>query len=363
VARRNSHGRVGREACKLRLGPPPGFTAGAPRSLLATRTSASHRDGDYHRQHETSNDGQRKSRKHDETGPDARAVLWRRGIGIPHVATGNEGTADEQASPTGPANCPCRTHATRGNVTFAVTGNTAQRFMKTTSLRSRQSTRVELLRSIDSGRASTVAEVALLDVPVSAGKRSRAPPPALGDDQVHVGLVDNCSVGSHCAPRQFRRGARLLTGSLGALVLAGCALTGPPTGTGDPGNMRLRAIAADRILHVLPPHSTRTAAFATTPAAWDSDYRYWSAPTATSYFTSRSTVRSVFQFYAKLASTDGWTPSLKNSLGLVRTWHKTQPGGYLVDLDLNVAGRPQSSAQVDAEPYNLSEDANPIAKS
>jgi hypothetical protein len=148
-----------------------------------------------------------------------------------------------------------------------------------------------------------------------------------------------------------------------AALIAGCSVNGPPSGTGDPGSVRLHDIVKDPALNALPPDSLRHGSLIKKPAVWDSVYSFWTGPYVLSVFSSTRTIEQVFRFYARHAAADGWTADIVNPLGLIGSWHKTYPAGVTAHLGLNEPGDPRNARHVEPGFYTLTESADPIRKS
>jgi hypothetical protein len=152
-----------------------------------------------------------------------------------------------------------------------------------------------------------------------------------------------------------------LTFAVAAALTAGCTLNGPPHGSGDPGNQRLHTLTADRMMHTLPADSQRYRSLYIQPATWDTSYHYWSSPKVTSEFTSRLTYGQVYSFCGNLIAADGWVADARDpSFGLVWSWHKAFPGGFVARMQLQ-AGKVNSTSD-HASLYDLVEVADPIRK-
>lgn len=146
-------------------------------------------------------------------------------------------------------------------------------------------------------------------------------------------------------------------------LTAACSANSLPSGTGDPGNQRLNALATDRVVNTYPAGSQPSGTLYTQPAKWDTSYHYWGSPMVARNFTSHLTLQRVYAFYGHLAAADGWVATSRSPLGLVWNWQKTFPGGYSARLHLAEPNVARSSAEVSDEPYQLIESADPITKS
>ncbi len=141
-----------------------------------------------------------------------------------------------------------------------------------------------------------------------------------------------------------------------ALLVASCT-SSPPAGTGDPGNVRLHALANQSIFHVLPPDATFAKPTKFYPATWDSIYGGWSDVALNVYITSKQSMGSVYAFYADYAAAHGWKVVNRGLFNLVQTWKKTLPDGVVayLGLDVNWTSFPTSPNQVEPS-YTLNGD-------
>src|SRR5258708_796230 len=128
-----------------------------------------------------------------------------------------------------------------------------------------------------------------------------------------------------------RRAVLLLAaGGLAATCAAAAACGGigkPPNP--DPGNRRLRALAADPVFARLPPGAVRTS-WQENPAKYRSDVfegSGWDGPSVTLTFTSSQSVLDVYRFYAERAHEAGCRPWQTLSNGLTGSWLKHIAGG------------------------------------
>jgi hypothetical protein len=117
------------------------------------------------------------------------------------------------------------------------------------------------------------------------------------------------------------------------LGLAGCGST--PTG-GDPGNQRLKELAADRVFAALPA-GARPLGVERTPARYAEPGFTgggWHGPSVVATFTSPAPEAGVYRFYASRARAAGWHATKTSVGGLADTWTKTFPDGAPAYLSL-----------------------------
>lgn len=105
-----------------------------------------------------------------------------------------------------------------------------------------------------------------------------------------------------------------------AIALAACARMPPSP---DPGNRRLRALAADPVFATLPPGAVRTS-WQENPATYQNEgplgAQTWNGPDVIMTFTSARSVRDVYNFYAVRARDAGWAPWSKLVEGFTDIW-------------------------------------------
>ena len=116
---------------------------------------------------------------------------------------------------------------------------------------------------------------------------------------------------------------------------------GPPVGTGDPGNKRLKELSADPIFASLPDGAVLSGSINRTPAR----YRQpgfqtggWDGPNVVATFISNQPVSTIYQFYAIRAANAGWHASSQGSLGYTDSWIKTYADGATGYLSLDALG-------------------------
>jgi hypothetical protein len=142
--------------------------------------------------------------------------------------------------------------------------------------------------------------------------------------------------------------AALLTGAL-----AGCASASSTAG-GDPGNAKLHLLAADPVMHLVPPGATGQGGLILAPARYRApgfDGGGWDGPAVTRHFDSTAGPQSVFEFYAHEAAALGWRPTAsRNALGFPQVWTKIVPRATahlsLTDLDLRTGAPGSTSSYV-----------------
>lgn len=119
-----------------------------------------------------------------------------------------------------------------------------------------------------------------------------------------------------------------------ALLLAACG-TNTPAG-GDPGNRRLHQLAADAIFRSVAPEA-RHRALRLTAASYRQpgfDGGGWSGPGVALTFSSTTTARGVYAFYARRARVDGWHAVGSGSLHMTDTWRRVYRNGARATLSL-----------------------------
>jgi hypothetical protein len=132
--------------------------------------------------------------------------------------------------------------------------------------------------------------------------------------------------------------------------VAACS-NGSTTAGGDPGNVRLNALAGERVFHSLAPGSTAAGPPEQTPARYDQPGFAgggWHGPAVTLTFTNSASPAAVFSYYQDQVGSSGWTATgNRNTLGYPQVWTKPYPGGSeaylsLLDLDLHTSGTGRS---------------------
>jgi len=119
------------------------------------------------------------------------------------------------------------------------------------------------------------------------------------------------------------------------VLAAGCG-SGPKGG--DPGNRRLRELAADPVFAARSPGAV-DAAVARTPARYRTpafQTAGWDGPSVVVTFRSGAPPRDVYRYYAERAAAAGWLPGSAGALGLTDLWRKTFGGGAHATLLLSL---------------------------
>jgi hypothetical protein len=125
-------------------------------------------------------------------------------------------------------------------------------------------------------------------------------------------------------PRRAVLAVLLLAGgglAAAARILRGVVQPGPVNP--DPGNRRLRMLAADPVFAGLPPGAVR-GGWQEDPPKWRSGFftGSWQGPSVVLTFTSPQPVLEVYRFYDQRARQAGWAPWQQLSMGLTRSWLK-----------------------------------------
>jgi hypothetical protein len=129
------------------------------------------------------------------------------------------------------------------------------------------------------------------------------------------------------------------------LLVAGIAAcsNGSRTAGGDPGNVRLNALAGEQVFQSLAPGSKAAGPPVQTPARYMQpgfDGGGWHGPAVTLTFTNSGSPSTVFSYYEDRVGSSGWIATgNRNALGYPQVWTKRYPGGSeaylsLWDLDL-----------------------------
>lgn len=116
------------------------------------------------------------------------------------------------------------------------------------------------------------------------------------------------------------------------LLLGGCG--GPPTGSGDPGNVRLHMLRADPVFRTLPPQSHLLMPIKLEPAQWTQppfQTGGWNGADVVMVFHSDQSVAQVAAFYNARAQAAGWRLDGFDN-GMPASWSKYYPGRISADL-------------------------------
>jgi hypothetical protein len=116
---------------------------------------------------------------------------------------------------------------------------------------------------------------------------------------------------------------------VGLLLVTGqVSINGPPPGTGDPGNKRLRELRNDPVFSHLPDGAHLKGSIVETPAHYRQPVLEgggWETPTVGVTFVDDQPPATIYQFYAAQAAATGWQVSHYNQLGYAYRWTKTYP--------------------------------------
>jgi hypothetical protein len=113
--------------------------------------------------------------------------------------------------------------------------------------------------------------------------------------------------------------------------------SGPPTGTGDPGNSRLNELANDTVFSTLPPNSQQNGSIIKTPAQYTKpgfEPGGWRGPSVELTFTTDESQATIYQFYSTRAAETGWQPRSRDSDGYIYAWTKAYPDSAHASLIL-----------------------------
>jgi hypothetical protein len=132
--------------------------------------------------------------------------------------------------------------------------------------------------------------------------------------------------------------------ALAVLALTGCG--GTPAG-GDPGDRRLKELAAEPVFSVQPQGATVISTTQTKATYQKPGFTGggWRGPSVVVKFTSSTPPVDVYRFYGTHAAASGWTPTSAGSLGVTDAWTKTYPDGAAATLLLSRLGTPPAGTK------------------
>lgn len=109
------------------------------------------------------------------------------------------------------------------------------------------------------------------------------------------------------------------------------ALAPRDIGPGDPGDRRLRQLAADGVFDALPPDA-RSAKTTLNPAKYretpfEGPGAVWDGPSVILTFQSTAAPQTIYEYYDEQARAHDWVPHSTGALHITDSWAKTYSNG------------------------------------